>query len=106
MLAEVAEELVRWVLEKYRAERTITLLAIAVSHLEPQSVIQLALPYGLAGDERNPGSRRGAARWTADRAVDAIRDRFGRESVGYATVVLNGPRSVPDAFRELAERKL
>jgi DNA polymerase-4 len=42
----------------------------------------------------------------ADRAIDTIRDRFGRESVGYASVALDPRRSVPDAFRELAERKL
>jgi DNA polymerase-4 len=42
----------------------------------------------------------------ADRAIDAIRDRYGWESVGYASVVLEARRSVPDAFRELAERQL
>jgi hypothetical protein len=38
--------------------------------------------------------------------MDAIRERFGRDAVGYATVSLNRKRSVPDAFRELAERDL
>jgi DNA polymerase-4 len=42
----------------------------------------------------------------ADRAMDAIRRRFGWESVGYASVALDARRSVPDAFRELAERQL
>ena len=42
----------------------------------------------------------------ADKAVDRIRDRFGREAVGYGAVVLSPRGSVPDAFRELAERDL
>ena len=32
------------------------------------------LPLGLADERRQPGSRRGAARWLADRALDKIRD--------------------------------
>ena len=46
------------------------------------------------------------ARWSADRAIDAIRDRFGWEAVGYGSVALGPSRSVPDAFRELAEKEL
>jgi len=46
------------------------------------------------------------ARWMADRAVDRIRDRFGWEAVGYGAVALGLSRSVPDAFRELAEKDL
>lgn len=43
---------------------------------------------------------------TADRAMDAVRERFGRDVIGYAAATLDGKRSVPDAFRELAEREL
>jgi len=106
ILAEVAEDLVRGILADYPDERTISLLAISVSHLEANSVLQLELPLGLAGDERRPGTRRGAARWMADRAIDRIRDRFGWEAVGYGSVALGISRSVPDAFRELAEKDL
>ena len=106
ILAEVAEELVRQVLRDHPREKTITLLAVAVSHLEGHELLQLDLPLGLADEHRRPGTRRGAARLMADRAVDSIRDRFGWESVGYASVVLDLARSVPDAFRELAERDL
>jgi DNA polymerase IV len=35
-----------------------------------------------------------------------IRDRFGRDEVGYGSVVLGLSRSVPDEFRELAEKEL
>ncbi len=105
-LAEVGEQLVRTVLADHPQEKTITLLAISVSHLESRRDLQLELPLGLDGDARRPGSRRGAARWAADRAVDAIRDRFGWEAVGYGSVALELTRSVPDGFRELAEKEL
>ena len=106
ILAEIADELVRTVLADHPEEKIISLLAISVSHLEMQSHVQLELPLELDGDKRRPGTRRGMARWTADRAVDSIRDRFGWEAVGYGSVVLGLSRSVPDAFRELAEKEL
>jgi DNA polymerase-4 len=38
--------------------------------------------------------------------MDAIRARFGRDAIGYAADALDRRQSVPDAFRELAEREL
>jgi DNA polymerase-4 len=38
--------------------------------------------------------------------MDKIRERFGWDAVGYASVVLEAKRSIPDAFRELAEKEL
>jgi DNA polymerase IV len=46
------------------------------------------------------------ARWATHRAVDKIRDRFGWDAIGYGSVVLGISRSVPDGFRELAEKDL
>ncbi|TYR36429.1 DNA polymerase IV [Mesorhizobium microcysteis] len=106
MLAEIGEELVRAALADHPEERTITLLAISVSHLRSQPEIQLDLPLGLPDESRRPGAGRGIARWTADRAVDAIRERFGWAAVGYGSAALEITRSVPDAFRELAEKDL
>ena len=96
----------RGVLAKHPHEKTISLLAISVSNLEKQSVVQLELPLGLANEDRGPDTRKGAARWLADRAVDLIRDRFGWEAIGYASVVLGISHSIPDEFRELAEKEL
>jgi len=106
IVAEIAEELVRTVLAQHPDEKIITLLAISVSHLEDHFDLQLELPLGLEGDQRRPGTKRGMARWMADRAIDTIRDRFGWEAVGYGSVALGLSRSVPDAFRELAEKEL
>ena len=47
--------------------------------------VQLELPLGLEDEQRRPGTKRGIARWTADRAVDKIRDRFGWEAVEYGS---------------------
>jgi hypothetical protein len=102
----VAEELVHAVLADHPHERTISLLAISVSHLEEHSGLQLDLPLGLEDEKRRPGTKIGIARWMADRAVDVIRDRFGWHSIGYGSVALELSRSVPDEFRELAEKDL
>jgi DNA polymerase-4 len=104
-LAEIAEELVRAALADYPDERIISLLGISVSQLERHWDVQLELPLGLDDEKRRPGSKSGTARWIADRAVDKIRDRFGWEAVEYGSA-LGLSRSVPDEFRELAEKDL
>lgn len=105
-LTEIAEELVGAALADHPEEKHISLLAISVSHLEKDPRLQLELPLGLADEARRPGTRSGLARHAADRAMDAIRDRFGWDAIGYGSVALGAQRSVPDAFRELAERDL
>jgi DNA polymerase-4 len=104
-LAEIAEDLVRGVLANHRDEKTISLLAISVANLEAHPVVQLELPLGLGDEGRRPGTKIGVARSRADRAIDAIRERFGREAVDYGSASRD-VRSVPDEFRRLAEREL
>src|ERR1700722_8062690 len=106
ILAELAEELVRAVLADHPNEKTISLLAISVSHLEERWDLELELPFGLRDEARRPGTKKGTARWVADCAVDKIRDRFGWNAIGYGSVALGISRSVPDEFRKLAEKDL
>ena len=78
-----------------------------MSHLEDRPQLQLELPLGLADEQRRPGTRHrhGAlGRPTAPSTRSA--QRFGWEAVGYGSVALGPSRSVPDAFRELAEKDL
>jgi DNA polymerase-4 len=104
-LAEIAEGLVRGVLADHRDERTISLLAISVSHLEVPAIAQLELPLALPDEKRRPGTTQDVARSRADRAIDAIRKRFGGQAVDYGTA-MRVVRSVPDEFRRLAEKEL
>ena len=85
ILAEIAEDLVRAVLAHHPDEQKISLLAISVSHLKKDAEVQLELSLGLEDERRRPGSKKGMARWAADRAVDRIRERFGWEAVGYGS---------------------
>lgn len=106
-LAEVAERLVWSALADHSSERHISLLAISVSNLVDQPVLQLELPVGepTAADEApRPGSPAGSARWAVDHSIDAVRAKFGKGAVGYARVALGSHRDVPDEFRELVEK--
>src|SRR4029079_11585449 len=86
MLAEIVDVLVRAVLAEHQDEKTISLLAISVSHLEERWDLALELPLGLLDEPRRPGTKTGMARWAADCAIDKIGDRFGWKSVGNGTV--------------------
>ena len=101
-LAELSVALAEAALADHPDEREITLVAVSVSNLVIEPALQLELPLGLDEPHR-PGSASGSARWAADRAVDAVRARFGREAVSFAGVRFSDVGHVPDEFRELAE---
>jgi DNA polymerase-4 len=105
-LTDMATELAGIALADNPAERQISLLAVSVSNLVPSPALQLELALGLDEGVPRPGSPSGAARWGVDRSVDAVRARFGRDAVGYASVALSPEARVPDAFRELAQHEL
>src|SRR5207244_7663559 len=68
-LADIATNLVRGVLHDHPDERVISLVAISVSHLEEDPILQLELPLRLPDDGQSPGARRGMARLRADLAL-------------------------------------
>ena len=104
-LTEIARSLVASARNDVGHDIELSLLAISVSNLAHEPALQLELPVALGDDAvRRPGTAAGAARWAIDHSVDAVRQRFGRASVGYASVALSGLDLVPDEFRELAER--
>ncbi len=103
-LTEIAHVLVRQALDDNPDERLVTLLGVSVSKLDSEAPVQTELPVAPhTTDPNRPGSARSMARREVDRSMDAVRERFGRSAVGYATVRLSDRARVPDAFRELAE---
>jgi DNA polymerase IV len=107
-LTEVAEELAHCAILDNEPEREVTLIAVAASNLCPDHGLQLELPLDSPNWRRNAGPRPRsvveASRRGVDHSVDAIRDKFGRTAVGYATVTFSTTERVPEEFRELAER--
>jgi DNA polymerase IV len=119
-LTEVAVGLALSALVDNEHERDITLLAVSVSNLHPEHSLQLELPVDASADvdaDAEAGAAKGrraarptigsvveASRWGVDRSMDAIREKFGRTAVGYASIALSPEDRVPEQFRQLAER--
>ena len=122
-LTEVAVGLAQSAMVDNEHERDITLLAVSVSNLHPERSLQLELPVDddvgrrrrpaptadtaargveMSGRKSDPSSKH--HRWGVDRSMDAIREKFGRTAVGYASIALSPEDRVPEQFRQLAER--
>ena len=97
VIAEVAVALAETALRDHPDQREISLLAVGLSNLCDSGAIQLELPFDAVTSAR---------RVALDEAMDDLRERFGKESVGYARAAMLGHRGVSDDFRELAERDL
>jgi DNA polymerase-4 len=105
IVSTIGCELVGSALADHPGEREVSLLGVGVSALTRSPVLQLELPLGLEDEHLRPGTPHAADLWSLERSVDAARERFGRDAVGWASVRLSR-RSVPDEFRHLAERPL
>jgi DNA polymerase IV len=116
-LTEAAVRLAEAALADHPVEHEITLLGVSASNLRLEDGLQMELPLDhppaadrcrhtadRSADGPRPGSVAGAARWSVDRSMDRVRQRFGRSAVGYASVVFSAQDRVPEEFRELAER--
>jgi DNA polymerase-4 len=105
-LAEIAVQLVRGVLADHSDERRSRCWRSPFRISVTIPCCNWSCPLGLRmkGIVREPG--KGMKRLRADHAIDAIRNRFGWEAVGYASSALRIAPSVPDEFRSLAEKEL
>jgi DNA polymerase-4 len=88
------------------AGRDVNLLAISTSGLTTSPHLQLELPFAelLGADLLRAGSAQERSRQGLDDALDALRERFGKEAVGRASLLLQRRRGVPDEFRDLASK--
>ena len=84
------------------SDEPVTLVRVAVSHLEADHPTQLELPID-GGTASRPGSGRGVSARELDAQLDAIRERYGRGAVRRASTeeTLGG---VSEEFRELSDR--
>ena len=74
----------------------IRLLGVSASGLSPGGVDQLSFDLGDGLDEDNESATAREQSWQdVTSAVDAIRERFGREAVGSASMVTDDGVQVP-----------
>jgi DNA polymerase-4 len=87
VVSTVFLEIARELLDAIAVDRGVRLLGVSLSHLAPVAVEQATLDLG---DRKVDDPSRVERRAQVERAVDAVRDRFGTRSVGPASVVRKG----------------
>lgn len=100
-----AVHLVDEAMEATATGRGLRLLGISLSKLSYSPHIQLELPFAAGSREevRLTGSIAAIERERLDEAIDELRDRFGRNSVGPGSLLLSKSGTfVPDEFGDLA----
>jgi DNA polymerase-4 len=101
---QISEHLVDNAIGSAGHGREVNLLGVRITGLCVDRHVQLELP--LSGFERidslRAGSAMGVSQDRLDSAVDDLRHRFGKESVGRASALLGRGRRVPDEFGDLA----
>ena len=103
-LYTASRKLVRIGLDDHPEHDQVSLLALGVSALSVGTALQLELPLDL-NDILRPGSEIGRKRHDLDKAIDGLRDRFGKSAVGTAaTTLLNDHSTVAEEFRELTQK--
>jgi DNA polymerase-4 len=83
-------------------ERGLSLLGISVSKLGPPSPLQLELP--LFPDDELGGSVKELELQALDSSVDALQEKFGKEAVGAASVLLGRRRRFAEGLSAIVTR--
>ncbi len=101
VLYRTALDLTTGVLDEF-PDRGFSLLGISMSHLVPASPLQLELP--LFDDDCIGGSPRELELQSLDAAVDDLRERFGKRSVGPASDLLGSRSPFSEGLSDIMTR--
>ena len=102
VLYRTALDLTTGVLEEF-PDRGLSLLGISMSHLVPASPLQLELP--LFDDDFIGGSPRELELQALDAAVDDLRQRFGKGTVGPASDLLGSKSPFSEGLSDIMTRE-
>ena len=102
VLYRTARDLTTGVLEEF-PDRGLSLLGISMSHLVPASPLQLELP--LFDDDFIGGSPRELELQALDAAVDDLRERFGKGTVGPASDLLGSKSRFSEGLSDIMTRE-